>query len=364
MRCKKMIMLLVCVGVPIVALVPGTLATSGPLTTPNEVPVTRQISVEIRLTSSGQPLSGVAFKLAAGAQDRVGKTGTDGRLVLQLEIPRELTRAAAYALIARPDSGTPEEREAAYQKEADRIRRLAFRRWYPIDLEAERASYELAIDVGPARTCSITVRDEQGRAVTAIAESSSGSIGSLALARAPGPVVVGGLPRGQASVVYVWSASCRLKRVVVPAGEGDHRMDVVMQPVNGDCEVNISLTPGSALDWRPDYGHIGVTLVSLDGMTAISLLARETADGTDRTVVRGGSAEFQRVPAGTYYAVAGSFSGTASQRAVIERALAGEDLRPLGIPTITAAPGVVAEATLVESSLETQLFGDTNTQRP
>lgn len=305
----------------------------------------------------------MSFKLKAALADLVAEAGADGKVRFTLDVPPDTARAAVYPVALVPPSGTPAEREEAFRQATDRINGLAFQRWYAIDLKPDQADYTLAIDVVGGRTCTLTAKGPGGKAIAALAHCAHGSIGVMKLTRTGGPIVVGGLPRGQESVIYVWSEGFSVKRVVVPAGDADHTTTVTISPVVGVCEVDITVVRGTAEDWRPDHGLSGVTLVSLDGQLVLPLLAPRV-NGASRTIEKAEPQEFGRVPPGTYYAVGGFFTGTAPQRAVIERALAGEDLRPLGVPTIAAVEGAVAKLTVHSPAVEAAIFGGVKAQRP
>lgn len=323
----------------------------------------RKISVDVTARSGGAPIADLLVRLTALRGEVVGRTGPDGRVSLSVEVPADATRAAVYPLATLPLTGTPEQRRQRLKDDEERLNGLSFARWYPVDLAPETDRYQVLMDVAPARKCVVTPAFPGGVQPIALAGSADGSIGTLKLTEEGSPIAVGGLPKGRPSTVYVWNAGLKLQRISVPPGDDDFHAAVKLEPYEEACEVNITILPRPGFGWRPDRGHAGVTLVSLDGQTVIPLFAR-MIEGVRRTVAGYATTEFPRVPAGTYYIAPGFFNATAPQRAVLERALAGEDLRPLGIPTITTSPGVVARESVHEPSVETALFGDAKTQRP
>lgn len=323
----------------------------------------REVEIRVSLRDGGQPIAGIGVKAKAQGGEASGRTDQQGSAALSLTVASDASWAAVYPAALASESGTPAERIQSVRQNHDRLGGFAFARWYPIVLEPGRTTYSIEIDAPTARKCVVSATGPDGGSVHVATASANGTIGNAAALVRETPVAVGGLPKGRASIVYAWAEGCLIERIVVPAGDEDHAAAVTLRRPGGSCEVEITVAFGTAADWRPEPIVAGVTLVSLDGQTRLTLSVRKV-DGVWRVVPGPGTNDLPKLPPGTYYVVGHSFAATAPQRAVIERALAGEDLRPHEVPTVTAVEGEVARLALDISAAERALLGSHPTRVP
>lgn len=330
---------------------------------------TRTVRIEVTVTSEGKPCVDVPLVAKLDRVAASGRTGPEGKAELSLEVGRDVAKVAVYPAALRPFPGTPgygsfESRMQAYEADAERIRRLAFANWYPVDLEVGggRERFALTIETAPGRVCTITPVDERGARISAVAFPTHGPLTLDGITRGERPLVLGSLPRDRETIVYL-TGEAGYHRIVVPPGDDDVSLTVEKTSSVETCGVDITVLPGRGVVWWPFLVHSGATLVSLDGRRVESVFATMIGD-LDRTVNNEQERTPQRVAPGTYYVVDAAFFGTPAQRAVIERALAGEDLRAAGVPTITAKEGAVAELTIDARAIEVGLFGTEGKTRP
>ncbi len=325
---------------------------------------TRMIAVEVSVTSDGKPVQGVGFVMRTEVANATAVTNANGQARLEAAAPLS-SRMVAVFPSAVPLLGPADRKlQRLTEKQIEVIAPFAFERWYRVSLTPDSNAYQLPIHVSRARNATLRVTDTTGGPIEAFGLSRDVTlVNQLTPTDSDGTLVIRGLPQGRKSVVYILTKDGRIRRVEVPAGQNNVSLgDVVVEPdPPADCEIKIESHGIVDRHWRPETTANGVTLVSLDGSRYYTM---QIGQLVPHAVFDAGSRDLPRVAPGVYYVVGGLFKASVEQVAVIERALSGEDLRPLGVPTVTAVPGVLSELRIDPWQVEKLILGPENTDKP
>lgn len=326
---------------------------------------TRRVMVRVTVTCEGKPVAEVPFTVQHDRAFGQGVTDSDGRTVLEIDVAASARMVALYPRPWPSSGGRTLNIEESREQYFRLIAPYTFANWYRVELRPNEGSYELSIEVARARKATLHVEPPEHPGWGAMAVSRSSPF-KLNMPDADGRIIVAGLPKAKPSVIYVISSRFegRVARVAVPAGKADVDLGkVTIKPdADASCEAKVIFHPSSTRLWRPGSAVAGVTLVSLDGerVYIFSLRRQMTESGyapSDSVMVS--------APSGEYYVVGEMFAATLAQTSVIERARAGENLRKLGVPTITVSPDQVAELELNQWEVEKIILGgEDNTDRP
>jgi hypothetical protein len=215
---------------------------------------------------------------------------------------------------------------------------------YWVDVASGALAAHLAIALEPVKIVSgrfLTVDGKPLKGTVAIQSALNRSrVGLDGRFRIP-------VPENRAEYVYFVAHGYPVKSLHVdPLAEDRDFGDIEVSERNGDSVVSITLSQADQTDHRIDNKGSGVSLVSVNGNTVLTFVAKETSKGT-QVFANTGTEDMPHVPEGTYYATPGLFGNSLSYL-VLDAVRAGrtDELDKAGVPKIVAVPGKVSELTI------------------
>lgn len=140
---------------------------------------------------------------------------------------------------------------------------------------------------------------------------------------------------GTPSELFFVASGHRVK--VLPIGPLNENKDLgdvqMIQPVQGDASVRVTLTDANKVDHRLENKGAAVSLISSDGASVFTYVVKDRL-----AVANYATDELPKVPAGTYYVTSGLFGNSLSFK-VLDAVRNGVDLKATGVPRIEAIAG-------------------------
>lgn len=311
----------------------------------------RDVTLTVRLTKDGQPLTDFPLWMHGGGKRAEGITDAEGRVALRAPVAED--RKELYVGFNRSGKYDPKWRLEKLQQ----YRSLTFARRYYVPIAPTDTTASFELNVTEAVHATIKLEGDEVRHSIVVPEMDLDAVSDEAGNGWPGwkgrVRTIGCLPRNQPTNAFIVYGDGYVLRVPIPAMSASRDLgSVQLGTTVHDCKVMVTIV-NQFKDSDRMTRTGGVTFVSTDGKTIRTF----TNSDRGKAVVPFGDGKIM-LPEGSYYVVAGMFLGEPEHTRLIERAIAGEDLTKIGVKSVRVKKGEVAEVTIDDTATVKAVLAD------